>query len=281
MRITKIIVSLVLVMLVAVPCIFGGCNLGNNGLTAITVNEIKQAMNGLYEKVEANSETGAGTSSVNLSNGAKNEGENTTSSIGLPYSMYEDEISTDDLYYGFTVNMEWLKGVLDPLMSIINDADHEFKPYEIYVDDTFEDMIITCMVSVDLETRTVVAYYSVSKALYNGIGCGNFRFELQLTEDYSAWEKMNLISLQLDSIGGKLGCVMEIVNDVDNIDRIETFNYMRLEDDEDITDVGSFEFNINKYLSLGGVEVTDAMKEALYDKYFASKIVYLDFITIY
>ncbi|MBR7091126.1 MAG: hypothetical protein IKC79_01575 [Clostridia bacterium] len=274
------IVTIAISLLLSVVFLFGGCNLGNNGLRAITTEEIKLAMNGLDSKMNAITSGTAGANSISMSSNAKVSGtDSDTSYLGLPYSMYNDEVTPTELNDGYIGTIRPFMEVFEPIVDIINSTEQAFKPYQIYIDDTNENMYITCLVTTNIETRTIVAYYTVARQESAGIFATNVRLELQMTEDYSAWEKAYFLSVMGATDHEIQAQVCEIINNIDDENAVDAYHYLSYNELTGVNGLRSFEFKNSKYLQLRSDQLNDTQKSMFYDKYFATKITYMDFIT--
>lgn len=289
MKLSKIVASLVLTMIVALPCILGGCNLfGNTGLKILTSSEIKQTINSVDAKITTLAENGVGVNAIDINNSIKATNETSgTSSMGLPYSMYEDGIPslTDN------VDMQLLKELMRPITLVVNSGELEFKPYQIYVDNSYSDTYLTCMVTYDVDTRTIRGYYSIARAELAGYESHlhfegeNIGVDIRLTEDYTTWESVQFFRFYTinsenrpeQSIYPYYFSIYEIFNDIDNENAINALNYIEIDYHNGISSVMSVEFNNNKYLDMGGAaiaELSETLSEQLINKYFADKFVF-------
>lgn len=288
MKISKVLASLVLTMIIAIPCIFGGCNLfGNTGLRDLTAGEIKETVNSVDTKLTTLAESGVGVNTIDINNSAKVTNETSaTSSMGLPYSLYEDGVPT----LGHEEDMQLLKELMYPIKLVVNSGELEFKPYQIYVDNSYSDTYLTCMVSYDISTRTIRGYYSVARAeLQHSYDSSSLNFDgenigvnIQLTEDYTTWESVQFFRFTTYNSMNNPDQnrypydfqIYEIFNDIDNENGIDAFNYLYLDYKYGISVIDSVEFNNNKHLDIAAHTLSEALQEQLYNNYFADKFVF-------
>ena len=261
------IFAIVLCLIMSIAFMLGGCNVG--GKNSLTTQEIKDAINQFDEKITALSTPVAGVNNVN--NGGSNE---SISSLGLPYTLYHNQmtIEEDARDNGFIQALG--AAYFSPIKDIVNSMSVLFEPYKIYVDSTEDNMYINCIVSLDMDTRTIVAYYSAFD-IEDGSYAQNVKFELQLAYGGIIWEKATFTVMEyaFEEYGYT---VVQLVNDVENDNKVKSLNIMNASDTE-LVNLFSYDYNNNKYLS-GITDLSATQKQQLLKVYFTDKIAYLDFM---
>jgi len=266
------VVTFVLCLLLSAMFLFSGCNAGNS-IKAITTDEIKQAMNKFDTKITAVAAASASVNSISLNNGAKNANGG-TSSLGLSYDLYHDEMTASEQELADSLS-DFKSAFFDEIKDIVNSEEVVFEPYKVYIDNTEEGKwYITCMVTLDIETRTIVAYYS-SLDTEDGSYAQNIRFELQLTNDGVDWQRAKFLVIE-NMRGSDMGLTsLEIINDLQSENKVTAMNRLNA-DEEGLTQIYSLDFNNSKYLSdLSALSY--ARQRLLFAKNFTSQMAYLDF----
>lgn len=260
------LLAIVLCLIISIAFMLSGCNMGKN---TITTQEIKDAINQFDAKITALTTPVAGV------NNANNQNDQTTSSLGLPYTLYHNTMTTEEDEREEGVIQALSMAYFSPIKNMVNSTDVLFEPYKIYVDNTEENWYITCMLTVDFDTRTIVAFYT-SFDVSDGSYAQNVRFELQLCDGGITWENATFTVKEYNAEYGDAYTVVQLVNDVQNDNEIQALNIINA-DEDGLVNLFAYDYNNGKYLS-GLGDLSADQKQALLKTYFVDEIAFLDFM---